>query len=262
LVAENFSAARLRYELPLGLTNRFLYDVQRDAMILRSLSHKILVPRIATAIIICFFTAILPIISTATAFQYYTEKQMTALADRVGKTYWTQKTENRTPLFLSAPNAAATSFTIRAGESFAIVGLVGREKKNPYYKVMFDSGKEGYLSPQTFLEELNLTILSIDPLADEKRRAAEQAEEEKKRVAWINAQPWPAAAKQAALKGHVLPGMNREEVKRVAGAPSRVRKAQRRDPSSEEHWVYPDGKELIFRQGLLVRTILKDNPKP
>jgi hypothetical protein len=228
-------------------------------MIPQTSSQRILPAPTATVIIIFFLTAIFTILSAATASQYYTDKQMTALAQRVGKTYWIEKTGNRTPVFLSAPNTAASLLSTRAGESFVIVGLVGREKKNPYYKVMFDSGKEGYLNPEVFLEELNLTIWSTDPFAEERQRAAQKAEEEKRRVEWINAQPWPAVAKEAALKGQGLPGMNREEVRRIAGEPSRVKKVQSRDPVPEEHWLYPGGKEMIFRQGLLVQTILKDN---
>jgi hypothetical protein len=199
--------------------------------------------------------------ATAAASNHYTEKQLAALADRVGKTFWIQEVNGRTPIFLANPHTGTTTFRARAGDSFEIVELVGRKNKNPYYKARFASGKEGYFRPEVILEELNLTLLTVDPLADEKRKAAEQAEEEKKRVDWIRAQPWPAAAKEAALKGEPVPGMNFNEVKKIAGAPSRVTKVQPRGTTPEEHWFYPDGKQLIFHHGLLTRTVLLEHSR-
>jgi hypothetical protein len=200
--------------------------------------------------------------ATAAASNHYTEKQLAVLEERVGKTYWIKSVDGRTPAFLSAPDARARSFPTRTGESFEIVELVGRKQKNPYFRAKFDSGKEGYLRPEAFLEEFNLTLLTVDPLANEKRKAAEEAEEEKKRVDWINSQPWPAAAKEAALKGNPVPGMTFNEVKKIAGAPSRVAKVQTRSTTPEEHWFYRDGKQLIFHQGLLSRIILREVKSP
>jgi hypothetical protein len=217
---------------------------------------------IGAGTIVCLLGTDFTLVSTAAASGHYTDKQMTALAERVGKIFWIQEASSRTPRFLSAPNAAAATFPVRAGDSFEIVELVGLKNKNPYYKVKFDSGKEGYLRPDTFLEEFNLTILTIDPLAETKRREAAQAEEKKKRVDWINSQPWPAAAREAALKGYAVPGMNRDEVKKIVGVPSRITRVQSRGTTPEEHWFYPDGKQLIFHQGLLSQTILKDDKKP
>jgi hypothetical protein len=131
--------------------------------------------------------------------------------------------------------------------------MVGRETKNPFYRVRFDSGKEGYLRPETVLEELNATLLTVDPLAAEKRKAAEEAEEEQKRLDWIEAQPWPAAAKEAARRGEPVPGMRTAEVRRITGAPSRIVKLEPRGTTPEEHWYYPDGKRLIFQRELLTR---------
>ncbi len=199
-------------------------------------------------------------LSTAEASNHYTEKQISVLAERVGRTYWIQEINGRAPTFLAAPDARAASFRASAGDSFEIVELVGRNNKNPYYKAKFASGKVGYLHPQVILEELNLTLLSVDPLANEKRKAAEQADEEKKRVDWINAQPWPTAAKEAALKGDVIPGMTANEVRKIAGAPSRVTKVETRGTTPEEYWFYPDGKQLIFYRGLLSRIALSDAP--
>jgi hypothetical protein len=202
------------------------------------------------------------IISRATASGHYNEKQLAVLAERVGRTFWIQEVDGRTPNFLTAPNARATSFRVRAGDSFEIVELVGRKNKNPFYKARFDSGKEGYFPPEVILEELNLTIVTVDPLAAERRQAAEQAEAEKQRVDWINAQPWPAAAKEAALKGQAVPGMTYDEVKKIVGAPSRITKLRATGITPEEHWIYPDGKQLIFQHGLLSRIIVKDAKKP
>ena len=211
--------------------------------------------------LVLFLTAA-PGLPTAMASRHYTEKQLDALAARVGTIFWVQESNRRTPVFLSAPSAAAAPLQPGAGASFEIIQLVGRKNKNPYYKVKFDSGTQGYLTPEVFLEELNVTILTVDPLAEEKRQAAEKAEQEKKRVAWINSQPWPAAAKEAALKGQAVPGMNREEVKKIVGPPARVTNVQPRGVKPEEHWFYPDGKELIFYQGLLSRTIKNDSKNP
>jgi hypothetical protein len=187
---------------------------------------------------------------------------MAVLAERVGKTYWVHEANGRTPSFFAAPNATAPSFRAPPGESFEIIELVGQKIRTPYYRVRFDSGKEGYFPPEVMLEELNLTLLTADPWAKENRKVAEQAESEKQRVDWINAQPWPKAVKEAALKGQAVPGMNFDEVKRVAGAPSRVTKVQGRGTTPEEHWVYPDGKQLLFHHGLLSQIISKDAKKP
>ena len=94
----------------------------------------------------------------ALASDRYTDHQLDALATRVGKIYWIVAVKNQTPLFLSSPTANAASFRPQANESFEITELVGRQDKNPYYKVKFDSGKEAFIQPETFLEELNLGI--------------------------------------------------------------------------------------------------------
>ena len=115
----------------------------------------------------------------ALAFDRYTDHQLDALATRVGKIYWIIAVKNQTPLFLSSPTANAASFRPQAKESFEIIELVGRQEKNPYYKVKFDSGKEAFIQPEAFLEELNLGIASVDPRALDKKKAAAAAEEER-----------------------------------------------------------------------------------
>jgi hypothetical protein len=231
-------------------------------MIPQSVPVKIISALVAVGVMVALLAADFTIISRATASGHYTEKQLAVFAERVGRTFWIQEVNGRTPSFFTAPDARAASFRVRAGDSFEIVDLVGRKNKNPYYRARFDSGKEGYFPPEVILEELNLTILTVDPLATERRQAAEKAETERQRVEWVNAQPWPAAAKEAALKGQAVPGMNYDEVKKIVGNPSRVTKLRASGTAMEEHWLYPDGKQLIFHHGLLSRIILKDAKKP
>jgi hypothetical protein len=187
------------------------------------------------------------------ASHHYTVRHLDFLATRVGKTYWIVAVNNRIPSFLSTPAASASSFQPQANEAFEITELTGREQKNPYYKVKFDSGKEGYIQPDRFLEELNLTIASVDPQAYEKKKAAEAAAEEKKRVAWIQAQPWPPGIKEAAVKRQVIGGMNEVEVAKILGSPTRKVRVKAQLNVAEEHWLYPDGSTAIFFNGLLNR---------
>jgi hypothetical protein len=195
----------------------------------------------------------------AHASNHYTDHQLDALAIRVGKTYWIVAVKNQTPVFLSSPTANAASFRPQANESFEITELVGRKDKNPYYKVKFDSGKEAFIQPEIFLEELNLGIASVDPQAIDKKKTAEAAEEEKKRIEWIQAQPWSRAIKEAAIKRQVIGGMNGGEVKKILGNPIRVRKMKAQLNVAEEHWLYADGSTAVFLNGLLNRIEPKRN---
>ena len=190
----------------------------------------------------------------ALASNHYTEKQMDALAARVGSEFWITPVNGKVPVFLAAPAANAASFSAADSDSFEITELVGRAQKNPYYKVKFASGKVGYMKPDAFHEELNSTIATVDPKADEKRKAEELAVEDKKRVDWIQAQPWSAAVKQAAIRRQATPGLNSSEVKRVLGAPKRVVKRRGVTSVSEERWFYPDGSTLTFQNGLLTNV--------
>jgi hypothetical protein len=198
---------------------------------------------------------ILLTVNAVTASNHYTEKQLDALATRVGKIYWINAPSQnaKSPTFLSAPTANAPSFSADGSDSFEITDLTGRANKDPYYKVKFESGKVGYIRPEVFLEEFNVTILSMDPRADEKKHLEEQASEEKKRIEWINSQPWSRAVKEAAIKKQPIPGLNTAEVKHVLGEPRRVTKLRGLAKVSEEHWFYPDGSVLIFNNGLLSR---------
>jgi len=187
----------------------------------------------------------------AFASNHYTAKQMEAFAARVGSEFWITALDGRLPVFLTMPTANATTFRASNNESFEITELVGQAQKNPYYKVKFESGKIGYIKPEAFHEELNSTIATVDPTADEKRKAEEMAEEDKRRVDWIQAQPWSPIVKQAAIKRQATPGLRSDEVKRVLGAPKRITKRRGVTSVREERWFYPDGSILNFQNGLL-----------
>ena len=190
-----------------------------------------------------------------------TEAQLEALAKRVGTIYWVAVVDNRAPAFFAAPTANAQSFSAGDNESFEIVELTRQKDKDPYYKVKFGSGKEGYIRPEVFVEELNLTILTADPLADEKKKAAAAAEEERKRVKWIQSQPWSAAVKEAAIKRIPVPGLTAAEVKVVMGNPARITKGSGLR-GAEEQWHYADGAVLTFRNRLLNRVDLSGRKNP
>lgn len=198
----------------------------------------------------------------ARAADRYTDLQLDALASRVSKIYWIVAINNQTPPFLSSPATNAASFHPQPNESFVITELVGRKDKNPFYKVKFDSGKEGYIQPEVFLEELNASIAAFDPKAGANKKAAEAAEEEKKRIDWIQSQPWSQAVKEAAIKRQVLGGMNGGEVRKILGNPVRVSKVKGRYNLTEERWLYADGSTAVFLNGLLssIEPKPKNNP--
>lgn len=205
-----------------------------------------------------FLVACFASISMALASPHYTDKQLDAFEARVGRIFWVVSVNDRTPAFLSAAAPNASTFRVPPNESFEITELVGRKNKNPYYKVKFASGKEGYILPEAFQEELNSTILTVDPQADEKKKAAAAGEDEKKRLEWIQAQPWSQAVKQAAIQRRPVPGMKTGEVNKILGKPTRVTKIQAPQRIGEEHWFYPDGSVVIFQNGLLIRIEPKE----
>ena len=200
------------------------------------------------------------IVTPAAASNHYTEKQLDALEARVGKMFWISDAQGKLPSFLKSPTSDASPFHPAANTSFEIMELVGRKVRNPYYKVKFESGAEGYIHAQAFHEQFNATILTIDPLADEKAALAEKKQEEKARIEWIQNQPWSPAVKESAIRGQAVPGMTAGEVKRVVGEPRRISRIKGPQHSSEEHWFYPDGTLLIFRNGALNR--LETTKKP
>jgi hypothetical protein len=189
----------------------------------------------------------------AAASQHYTEKQLDALETRVAKTFWVAAAEGKLPSFVTSPVSGASVFQPSDNESFEITELVGRKAGNPYYKVKFESGVEGYIQAQAFHEQFNSTILTIDPRADERKALAEKNQEEKARIEWIQSQPWSAAVKESAIKRQAVLGMTVGEVKRVLGDPRRVSRVRGPQHSNEEHWFYRDGTLLVFRNGAVNR---------
>lgn len=203
---------------------------------------------------------VLGVVPIAPASNHYTAKQLDALAERVGGEFWINAPEGKAPLFLTAPGPNAATFRPSDNESFEISELVGRANKNPYYVVKFQSGKIAYLRPETLHEEINASIVSGDPLADEKRKAEQSAEAEKQRIEWIEAQAWPPAVKAAAIKKQPMPGLNSGEIRRVMGPPRRIAKAsglvKPRGSTQiiEERWYYADGAVILFLNDVLSRV--------
>ena len=194
------------------------------------------------------------------ASNQYTPKQREALAQRVGAVYWINVVEGKVPAFLIAPTKGSASFLPADNESFEITELTDQANQDAVYKVKFNSGKIAYLRPEVFMEEFNSTILSADPLAEKKLKAEQQAESEKQRVAWINAQSWPPNVKEAALKKQPVTGLNVDEVRQIMGEPSRVIKSDGGTGITKlrgalrlrtERWIYPGGLALTFQNGIL-----------
>jgi hypothetical protein len=205
----------------------------------------------------CCMLAFLMVLSASPAAHpsnHYTDKQLDALAARIGKIYWLSSSDGRVPEFFSSPAAGAATFRPAPEDSFVIIDLAGRANKEPYYAVRFESGKVGYIRPEAFHEGLNLTILASDPRAEEKEKKEKLNIEEKERVAWIQSQPWSAPVKEAAIRRQPMPGLNTGEVKHVLGPPMRVTKLRAPSKVDEEQWFYKDGSVLIFRNGLLTNV--------
>ena len=193
---------------------------------------------------------------------HYTQKQLDALAQRIGKTFWLANPPSpNPPVFYEAPAAGAASFQPAGIDSFVITELSGQRDKNPYYAVRFESGKIGYIRPEAFHEALNVSILSADPRAGEKEKAEKSAMEEKERLEWIDSQPWSAAVKAAAIKKQPPPGLTTSEINKVLGPPLRLTKLRGPSKAAEEHWFYPGGRVLIFHNGLLTRIDELGNKK-
>jgi hypothetical protein len=206
-----------------------------------------------------FFIVLLYCNGAAIASHHYTDKQLQSLAARVGKTFWINAANEKAPSFLTSPRSGAITFRPEQNDSFEITELTGQKTKDPYYKVRFQSGKVGYLTPDMFHEDFNAKILSYDPLADEKKKKEEQEAEEKKRLEWIKAQPWSPAVKAAAIRKQPTAGLKTGEVRQVLGEPTRVSKTRGKSKTAEERWFYPDGTVLTFHNGLLSSSEKKEN---
>lgn len=210
---------------------------------------------------------------TFAAAARYTQKQLDAFATRIGKTFWAVPLDNRLPNFFVKPVANAPTFQPKANEAFDITELVGRNSDNPFYKIHFESGREGFIHPEAFHEHLNATIVTQDPLAEARLKAEQAEEEERQRLDWIKAQPWSAVLKEAATKRKPIAGLSMFEVRKIMGPPVRVTRtragtsAGNQNKSSnnnnrqrEERWVYPDGSTLVFNGGLLSRIDAAPTP--
>lgn len=201
-----------------------------------------------SSFVLVFYLAAVP------AYAGLSEGQLEALSKYVGKTYWVAPEIDKRPPFLSAPSPTASPFQPQAMESFKITAIVSRSAQTPYYKVEFDSGKEGYIPIDSFLEGLNAAFVTYDPEWFQKRKASKEAQEQSKREAWIRAQPWPEHIKEAALQRRAVLGMNRNEAKVALGSPNRVVKLKSGALLGErEQWTYEGGPILFFTNGVLTR---------
>ncbi len=170
--------------------------------------------------------------------------------------------ENKTPAFQSAPSPSAPSFHPGVKEPFEIKEIVGGTKQVPayYFRAAFESGKEGFITIGSFLEQLNASFVTVDPDRDLKAKLAKEAAAENKRQAWIRAQSWPEHVKQAALKRQPVLGMNPKEAAAVLGKPKSVvgMNAANLLRGRQEQWIYEDGPVLTFTNGLLTRIQPKE----
>jgi hypothetical protein len=192
----------------------------------------------------------------------YTPKQIELYAQYVGKTYWVVE-EAGTPAFHAAPSSAAPSFRPRLKESFEINEIVGGTAKlpAPYYRVTFDSGKEGFIPVRSLVEQLNAAFVTVDPDRDAKAKLAKETETEKKRQEWIKTQRWPEHVKQAALKKQPALGMSTKEASAVLGKPQRVVGIKNTNLllGRQEQWTYEGGSVLTFTNGLITRIQPTEN---
>ncbi len=204
---------------------------------------------------ILFLLPVLFQLTTGFASSRFTEKYLEALSKRVGNTYWVIYAESQGPLFFSAPSPSASSFHAGPKESFEMTDMVEGPDQRLYYKVQFASGRDGYISVDSFMQELNSTLATQDPDRNQKKRRSEEAQEESKRVEQIGAQPWPENVKQAAIKRQPALGMTAGEVRIVLGAPKRVTSLtqSRLAVGRQERWIYEPGPVLIFTDGVLTQ---------
>ncbi len=196
-------------------------------------------------------------LTTGFASSRYNERQLEAFGRYVGKTYWVMAEEGKRAIFFSAPSPAATSFLPEPKESFQIAEMVEGATQRPayYYKVSFASGREGYINVDSFLEQLNLTLLTVDPDRGQKIRAAKEAQEKEQREAWIRAQPWPEHVKKAVLNRQAIVGMDMKEAREALGKPNSIVELKSANPlmGEQEQWIYDKGPVLSFTNGLVTR---------
>jgi len=209
---------------------------------------RILIERFRTLFLLTPFFYL----ATAFASSHLTPKQLKAFAKHVGKTYWVVAAEGKSPLFYSAPSSSASSLRTGERESFRITEMAGASTQKPYYRVRFSSGREGYISVDSFLEEFNSTLLAQDP---DHRSRQKSEKEESRREARIRSQPWPEHVKEAVLKRQAILGMNMNEAKAALGKPARVVKLRQNNSlmGEQEQWIYENGPVLTFTNGIITR---------
>ena len=222
---------------------------------LRKPSRKIAVA--ALAVLLLAFCR-----SPAAASSHYTLTQLEAFDAYTDKTYWITADDEKIPAFRAAPSPSAPSFKPSAKESFKLEEIVGGKGAPYFYRAVFESGKTGFLAINSFLDGLNLTILTVDPDRERKRKIAKEAEEESQRQAWIRKQPWPEQVKQAALERRPALGMKTNEARAVLGKPKNIFPIQNTNPlmGKQEQWLYQNGTVLTFTNGLLTRVQTHEKP--
>ncbi len=201
------------------------------------------------------FLSVLFYLSTGYAASRFPEKQLEAFAKRVGNTYWVVEGENPNPLFFFEPSYSASNFHASPKQSFKITGMVEGADERLYYRLRFSSGKEGYISVDSFMQNLNSSLVTRDPDLQQKKKLADEAEEEVRRVTQIRAQPWPENIKQAAIKKQPALGMRASEVRVVLSKPKKITRLTQRSRAggNVEQWIYEHGPILTFTDGVLTQ---------
>ena len=216
---------------------------------------RILFPTLAVTILV------LPLLGTAhNAFAEprYTEKQIELFSSHVGKTYWVTTEKNQQPTFYTAPKTNAPTFHPAAKEGFEIKEVVDKTADKPFYRVAFESGKEGFIPVTSFMEGINGPFTATDPDRDAKAKTTKEIADEEKRRDYIRQQKWPEHVKEAALKKQPVIGMSKKEATAVLGKPKSVVRLKSGKSGSElmgasEQWIYESGQVLTFSNGLIVR---------
>jgi hypothetical protein len=202
----------------------------------------------------------LPLLAAPHAFAEprYTEKQIEMFSSYVGKTYWVTDEKNQQPTFYTAPKNNAPTFQPAAKEGFEVKEVVDKASDKPFYRVAFESGKEGFMPVNTFMERLNGSFTAMDPERDAKAKTAKEIADEEKRRDWIRQQKWPEHVKDAALKKQPVIGMSKKEATAVLGKPKNIVRLKSGKSGTElmgasEQWIYDNGPVITFNSGVIVR---------
>jgi hypothetical protein len=188
----------------------------------------------------------------------YTEKQIEMFSSYAGKTYWVTDEKSQQPTFYTAPKTDAPAFQPAAKEGFEIKEVVEKTSDKPFYRVAFQSGKEGFIPVTAFVERINSSFTATDPERDAKAKSAKETADEQKRRDYISKQKWPEHVKNAALNKQPVIGMSTKEATAVLGKPKNVVRLKSGNSGAElmgrqEQWHYATGQVLTFSNGILVR---------